>query len=454
MTLNIRFLGGTGTVTGSKKCEESEGRRLLVDCGLFQGYKQLRLRNWAPMPVAAAEVDAVILTHAHLDHSGYVPLLIRQGFAGRVHATSGTRDLCKILLPDSGHIQEEDAFFANKHHFSKHTPALPLYTKQDALDCMRNFHVERWEQWFEPIKGWKSRFTTAGHILGASSLLLEVAGKRILFSGDLGRPDDSLMHAPADPPQADTVLIESTYGDRTPPEADIDAELAAALRKVSARGGVAVVPVFAVGRAQAILHSIAKLKQGGEIPHGLPIFLDSPMAIHATALFEKHMDEHRLTPQQVQAMDHVATMIETTEQSKALGKRHGPMVILSASGMATGGRVLHHLANYVGDHRNMVVLTGYQSPGTRGATLASGSPTIRMHGKDLPVQAEIVQLASTSAHADANQLLAWLGRMPAPASQVYVVHGESQASDALRQRIERELHLRVVVPEHGSVWPA
>jgi metallo-beta-lactamase family protein len=389
-----------------------------------------------------------------LDHSGYVPLLVGQGFTGRIHATSGTRDLCKILLPDSGHIQEEDAFFANKHHFSKHTPALPLYTKQDALDCIRNFHVEQWEQWFEPIKGWKARFTTAGHILGASSLLLEVAGKKILFSGDLGRPDDNLMHAPADPPQADTVLIESTYGDRIHPVANIDAELAEALRRVAARGGVAVVPVFAVGRAQAILHSIAKLKQGGDIPHGLPIFLDRPMAIHATALFEKHMDEHRLTAQQVQAMDHVATMVETTEQSKALRKRHGPMVILSASGMATGGRVLHHLANYVGDHRNMVVLTGYQSPGTRGATLASGSPTIRMHGKDLPVQAEIVQLASTSAHADAGQLLAWLGRMPAPASQVYVVHGESQASDALRQRIERELHLRVVVPEHGSVWPA
>jgi metallo-beta-lactamase family protein len=454
MTLNIRFLGGTGTVTGSKYCVESGGKRLLVDCGLFQGYKQLRLRNWAPMPVAASAVDAVILTHAHLDHSGYVPLLVGQGFTGRVHATSGTRDLCKILLPDSGHIQEEDAYFANKHHFSKHTPALPLYTKQDALDCMRHFHVEQWEQWFEPITGWKARFTTAGHILGASSLLLEVAGRRILFSGDLGRPDDCLMHAPADPPQADTVLIESTYGDRTHPVANIDAELAAALRKVAARGGVAVVPVFAVGRAQAILHSIAKLKERGDIPHGLPIFLDSPMAIHATALFGKHMDEHRLTTQQVQAMDHVATMIETTEQSKALRKHHGPMVILSASGMATGGRVLHHLANYVGDHRNMVVLTGYQSPGTRGATLASGSSTIRMHGKDLPVQAEIVQLASTSAHADANQLLAWLGRMPAPASQVYVVHGESQASDALRQRIERELHLRVVVPEHGSVWPA
>ena len=223
---------------------------------------------------------------------------------------------------------------------------------------------------------------------------------------------------------------------------------------MAARGGVAVVPVFAVGRAQAVLHSIAQLKAKGDIPHGLPIFLDSPMAIHTTALFEKHMDEHRLNEQEVQAMDRVATMVETPEQSKALIKRHGPMVILAASGMATGGRVLHHLANYVGDHRNMVILTGYQSPGTRGATLASGAPTIRMHGKDLPVRAEIVQLSSASAHADANQVVAWLGQMSQPASQVYVVHGENQAADVLRQRIERELHLRAVVPEHDSVWPA
>jgi metallo-beta-lactamase family protein len=244
-------------------------------------------------------------------------------------------------------------------------------------------------------------------------LLLEVAGRRILFSGDLGRPDDSLMNPPSDPPNADTVLLESTYGDRSHPTDNLGEELAAALRKVAARGGVAVVPVFAVGRAQAILHSIAELKAQGNIPHGLPIFLDSPMAIHTTALFDKHMGEHRLTDAQVKAMDHVATMVETPEQSKALIKRHGPMVILAAS----------------------------------------GSKTIRMHGKDLQVEAEIVQLSSASAHADANQLLAWLGKMPQPPSQVYVVHGEIQAADCLRQRIERELNLRAVVPEHDSVWP-
>lgn len=454
MTLNIRFLGGANTVTGSKYCVEHGGRKLLVDCGLFQGYKQLRLRNWDASPIPPKDVDAVILTHAHLDHSGYLPLLARSGFEGKVHSTSGTRDLCAILLPDSGHIQEEDAYFANRHGFSKHAPALPLYTQQDAKYCMQQFHVEKLNTWFQPIPGWNAKFSTAGHILGASSLLLELAGRRILFSGDLGRPDDSLMNPPDNPPQADTVLIESTYGNRVHPEENVNAELGEALKMVSARGGVAVVPVFAVGRAQAILHSIAQLKAQGVIPHGLPIFLDSPMAVHTTALFKRHMGEHRLTADEVQAMDHVATMIETPEQSKALIKRHGPMVILAASGMATGGRVLHHLANYVGNHRNMVILTGFQSPGTRGATLASGAPTLRLHGKDMPVAAEIVQLTSASAHADGNQLLAWLQKMPQAPAQVYVVHGELEASDTLRQRIERELGMRAVVPEHASVWPA
>jgi metallo-beta-lactamase family protein len=454
MSLNIRFLGGASTVTGSKYCVEYNGQRLLVDCGLFQGYKQLRLRNWNPMHVPASSIDAVLLTHAHLDHSGYVPLLIKQGYKGRIHASTGTRDLCGILLPDSGHIQEEDAFFANKHGYSKHSTALPLYTKADAIQAMNHFHVEKWGKWFEPIPGWNARFYAAGHILGACSVLLEVAGRKILFSGDLGRPDDSLMNPPEDPPQADTVLIESTYGDRTHPTENLNSELADALKKVAARGGIAVIPVFAVGRAQAVLNSIAELKRQDQIPQGLPVFLDSPMAIHTTALFEKHLGEHRLNSVQVNSMDHVATMVQTPEQSKALIKRHGPMVILAASGMATGGRVLHHLANYLGDHRNMVILTGFQSPGTRGASLASASPSIRMHGKDYPVKAEVVQLSSASAHADANQLLAWLAKMPSPPSQVYVVHGENLASDALRQRIERELHMRAIVPEHDSVWPA
>ena len=453
MSATITFLGAADTVTGSKYLIEHNDERLLVDCGLFQGYKQLRLRNWGPMPVASDRINAVVLTHAHLDHSGYLPLLVKNGFKGRVHATEGTCDLARILLPDSGHIQEEDAFFANRHGFSKHAPALPLYTKQEAIDSLKQLHAEQQDQWFEPIRGWKARFQPAGHILGAASLLLDVAGRRILFSGDLGRSDDALMNPPEPPPQADTVLIESTYGDRQHPPQKLFEELGPLLQKLAARGGVAVVPVFAVGRAQAVLHTIAQLKAAGVIPRSLPVFLDSPMAIHTTALFERHLGEHRLSEQEVHNMDHVATMLETPEQSKAITQRHGPMVILAASGMATGGRVLHHLAHYAGDHRNMIILTGYQAPGTRGAALVSGRRSIRIHARDVDVRAEVVQIESASAHADANQLLSWLHKMPSAPDQIYVVHGEREASDMLRQRIEHEIKWRARVPEQGSVWP-
>ena len=453
MSTTITFLGGADTVTGSKYLLEHNHQRLLVDCGLFQGYKQLRLRNWNPLPVAPHQIQAVILTHAHLDHSGYIPLLVKEGFERRIHATPGTQDLCKVLLPDSGHIQEEDAAFANRHGFSKHAPALPLYTRQDALNSLKFFHAERVGHWFEPIAGWKARFQSAGHILGAASLLLEVGGRRILFSGDLGRSDDPLMNPPEPPPQADTVLIESTYGNRQHPQGKLYAEVGPLLKKLAKRGGIAVVPVFAVGRAQAMLHTIAQLKAAGELPRSLPIFLDSPMAIHTTALFDKHMGEHRLNAAEVHAMDRVATMLETPDQSKSLALRHGPMVILAASGMATGGRVLHHLAQYAGDHRNMIILTGFQAPGTRGARLAAGEPSIRIHGQDVAVRAEVAQIESASAHADGNQLLSWLHQMPSPPDQVYVVHGEREASDGLRERIEHEIKWRAVVPEHGSVWP-
>jgi len=453
MSVNLTFLGGTGTVTGSKYLVEHDGKRLFVDCGLFQGYKQLRLRNWNDLPVKATDVDAILLTHAHLDHSGYIPLLYRQGFRGRINATPATCDLCAILLPDSGHIQEEDAAFLNRHGFTKHSPALPLYGKHDALLSLQLLKPEREGIRFSPIPGWQATFSTAGHILGAASVLLEVAGRRILFSGDVGRPDDLLMNAPAAPPDAETVLIESTYGNREHPHEDILAELAPALKKVAARGGVAVVPVFAVGRAQALLHAINVLKERGEIPSGLPIFLDSPMAVHTTELFQRHPDAHRLDAHALKGLKHVATMVETPEQSKALAKRHGPMVILAASGMATGGRVLHHLAHYLPDHRNMVILTGYQAPGTRGATIAGGGAMLRMHGQDVAVHAEVVQLQSSSAHADATQLIGWLGQMKNKPDQVYVVHGEPEASDALRQRIERDLKWRAIVPEHGTSWP-
>ena len=454
MNVHIRFLGGAGTVTGSKYLVEHEGQSLLVDCGLFQGFKQLRLRNRDPLPVMPNHIGAVLLTHAHLDHSGYLPLLAKEGFHGKVWATPATRDLVQILLPDSGHIQEEDANFANRKGFSKHAPALPLYTEDDAMRCLKLLHAVPMGQAFEPLRGWTARFTGAGHILGAASLLLEVGGRRILFSGDLGRPDDLLMKPPESAPAADVVVCESTYGDREHPEEDVLAELAPALQRVAARGGTAVVPVFAVGRAQALLHAIAQLKAHGDLPHSLPIFLDSPMAVHTTGLFSRHLGEHRLSAAQCRDMEHVAKMVTSVEQSKAIAQQHGPKVILSASGMATGGRVLHHLALHLGNHRNMVLLTGYQSPGTRGATMSNGSPSVRIHGQDIPIRAEVVQLASASAHADSSQLMDWLRTLPKPPRRVFVTHGDMAASDALRHRIETELRWQALVPEHGSTWAA
>ena len=452
MSVHIRFLGGAGTVTGSKYLVEHDGQSLLIDCGLFQGFKQLRLRNRDPLPVMPNHIGAVLLTHAHLDHSGYLPLLAKEGFHGKVWCTPATRDLAQILLPDSGHIQEEDAAFANRKGFSKHAPALPLYTEEDALSSLKLLRTTPMGQSFEPLRGWSARYSSAGHILGAASLLLEVGGKRLLFSGDLGRPDDLLMNPPDPAPAADAVICESTYGDRTHPKEDLLAELAPALQRVAARGGTAVVPVFAVGRAQALLHAIALLKASGDLPRALPVYLDSPMAVHTTGLFARHLGEHRLNAAQCRDMEHAAQMVTSVEQSKAIAQHHGPKIILSASGMATGGRVLHHLALHLGNHRNMVVLTGYQSPGTRGATLAGGSPTVRIHGQDVPIRAEVVQLSAASAHADANQLMAWLRGMSGAPHRVFVTHGDMGASDALRHRIESELRWHAMVPEHGSTW--
>jgi metallo-beta-lactamase family protein len=454
MSVTITFLGAAGTVTGSKYLVRYGGHSLMLDCGLFQGYKQLRLHNWHPLPVAPHKIDAVVLTHAHLDHSGYLPLLAKSGYRKDIHCTPGTRDLCAILLPDSGYLQEEDAAYLNRHKLSKHETALPLYTRQDAVDCLKQFKTHAFDKSFEPIPGWRVSFSHAGHILGAASVLLEVGGRRILFSGDLGRPDDVLMCPPDAPPQADTVLIESTYGDRQHADTDMLAELLPALRRLAARGGVAVVPVFAVGRAQSVLHAIQQLKAQGELPSALPVFLDSPMAVSTTGLFERFPNEHRLNSEHLRALSHSATMVQTTDESKALARRHGPMVILSASGMATGGRVLHHLALYAGDHRNMVIITGHQAPGTRGARLANGEKTIRIHSQDIAVRAEVVQLTSASAHADAEQSLAWLRSMGHAPQQVYVVHGEMQAADRLRQRIEHELHWNASVPEHGHTLAA
>ncbi len=447
--MRVTFLGASGTVTGSQYLLEAGGRRLLIDCGLFQGYKQLRLRNWARPRYQPDAIDAVVLTHAHLDHSGFLPRLASQGFQKTVFCTHGTRELCRVLLPDSGRLQEEDASFANRHGFSKHKPALPLYTEREAENCLRRFRGVDFREPVEVTEGIRVEFFPAGHLLGASFVRVATREGVITFSGDLGRPDDPLMNAPDRLGHTDYLVTESTYGDRVHPRIDPEQELLGWLKPACERNAVIVIPAFAVGRTQALLLLLARLRARNAIP-ALPIFMDSPMAIDATALYRRFRAEHRVNEEECHQMCGVAGIIRTPEESKMLDQRAGPMIIVSASGMATGGRVVHHLKAFVGDERNLVLLGGFQAGGTRGAALIAGAATIRIHGQDFPVRARIGRLQASSAHADANELLDWLRAVPQQPRIAFVTHGEAGASDALRQRMERELGWAVIVPEHGA----
>ena len=433
--MRLTFLGAADTVTGSKYLLEHDGRRVLVDCGLFQGLKQLRLRNWDRLPLAASQVDAVVLTHAHIDHSGYLPALAKQGFRGPVFSTPATQELAALLLPDSGHLQEEDAFYANRHGFSKHSPALPLYTEQDGRRVLQQFRPRPFGEAFEPVPGLTVRFSPAGHILGAASVHVAWNGGSLLFSGDLGRDEDILMRPPAPPPAAAYVVIESTYGDRLHAREDVAATLAETVRRTAGRGGIVVVPAFAVGRAQALLYLLATLKREGRIPD-LPLFLNSPMAADVTDIYHRHHGEHRLDASQCEAMCHSARVVNTVDESRQLNELRFPAVIVSASGMATGGRVVHHLKAFAPDRRNTILLAGYQAAGTRGAALADGARTLKIHGDYVPVRAEVVSLGSLSAHADRDELLRWIARLPGAPRRVFVTHGEPVAADRLRFAIE------------------
>ena len=450
MTFRLTFLGAAGTVTGSKYLLEVDSRRILIDCGLFQGLKRLRERNWESLPFDPATLDAVVLTHAHLDHTGYLPRLVRAGFRGPIYCTGATRELLDLLLLDSAHLQEEEAEYANRHRFSKHTPALPLYTTADAQAALQLLRPLDWSLSTPVAARVTATFSPAGHVLGAASVLIESAAGRVLFSGDLGRPDDPLMRAPAAPPAADWVVIESTYGDRSHAPVDAEAELATAINRAAGRGGVIVVPSFAIGRAQLLLLLIARLKARHAIPD-VPVFLNSPMASDATRIYHKYHGEHRVSAEECRAMFAAAHMVNSVEESKALNTRRGPMIIISASGMAAGGRVLHHLKAFAGNARNLILFAGYQAAGTRGAALVGGADTIKIHGEWIPVRAEVVQLRSTSSHADCDQLVAWLKRAPSTPQRILVTHGEPAAADALRQHLRRELaSTEVIVAEHGE----
>jgi metallo-beta-lactamase family protein len=446
--LTLRFLGATGTVTGSKYLLRHGDEQVLVDCGLFQGYKQLRLRNWDAFPVLPAAIRSVVLTHAHLDHSGLLPVLVGAGFRGKVYCTEATRDLCRILLPDSGRLLEEEALYADRHNFSKHKPALPLYSEADALRALEHLVAVPVGQEFSPAPGMLARLHLAGHILGAASVSLRCDGRTVVFSGDVGRPHDPVMPPPAALGECDYLVVESTYGDRRHDPADPAGQLAAIIARTAARGGVTVIPSFAVGRAQELLYQIWRLKQAGAIPAALPVYLNSPMAVDATRLYMKHHGQHRLDERSCHALGRVAHIVNSVEESMALNRRQAPMVIIAASGMATGGRVLHHLKAFAGDARNTILFAGFQAAGTRGARLLAGETSVKIHGEYYPVRAQIAQIGNLSAHADADEIMGWLSSVPAAPRQVFVTHGEPAAADALRRRIAEQLHWSCRVPEY------
>ncbi|ARP83663.1 MBL fold metallo-hydrolase [Bordetella genomosp. 8] len=447
--LSLTCLGGAGTVTGSKHLLSHDDTHLLIDCGLFQGLKNLRELNWQTLPISPAEIDAVVLTHAHLDHCGYLPRLMVDGFKGRIHATPATRDVAELILLDSANLQEKDADFANRKGYSKHQPALPLYRVVDAQRTMARFSNVAPHQPFALPHGAQLTFRRAGHILGASTAQIDIAGMRVAFSGDLGRYGDPVMHDPEPVPRADYIVIESTYGNRRHDTADPLAALGNIIDRTVQRGGTVVIPAFAVGRAQTLIYLLWKLRQAGEL-RNVPVYLDSPMATSATGLLDRHAGEHKLSPREYEAASAAVTYVRDVEESKALSANRYPKVIISASGMATGGRVLHHIAAFGSDHRSTLLFSGFQAAGTRGRKLLEGATETKIFGDWLPINAEVAELPMLSAHADSDELMRWLRGFQEAPRRVFIVHGEPEASEALRVRIERELNWHATVPLQGQ----
>lgn len=445
--MKISFFGATGTVTGSKHLVQAAGRRVLIDCGLFQGFKQLRLRNWAPPPFDPTTLDAVVLTHAHIDHSGYLPLLARYGFRGKVYSSHASRDLCGILLPDAAHLQEEEAFYANKHQLSKHKKALPLFDSHDAKAALKLMQGVAFGQDINLGQDLSFRLVPNGHMLGSACVVLKSGGRTAVFSGDLGRPNDPILHPPEPISHADILVLESTYGNRLHPQVDPEQALAEIINRTVQRAGVVVIPAFAVGRAQTLLYHLHQLKERRAIPD-VPVYLNSPMALDATRLYANHLQDHKLSKAQYQAMCRGAIAINTPEESQALNRRKGPMIIISASGMATGGRVLHHIKQFGPDPRNTLLFAGFQAGGTRGETITSGADCVKIHGEYVPIKAEVQKLDVFSSHADYAETLEWLRNFKVPPAQTCLVHGEPAAADALRLHIQETLGWTCHVPDY------
>ena len=445
--MKLTFLGATSTVTGSKQLLQANGKRLLIDCGLYQGIKNHRNKNWQPLPVDAKSIDAVFLTHAHIDHSGYIPLLYKQGFRGPIFCSYETFKLCEVLLPDAGFLQEEDAKYANHKRFSKQHPAEPLYTLLDAKKSLELFTPLSFFEQYEVLPDIFVNYRPNGHILGSSSIELKAEKKTIIFSGDIGRQDDIMMYPPVPLPSSDVMVIEATYGDRKHLPVDAKQLLAESINDTFKRGGIFLMPAFAVGRAQLILHLIAELKHEKRIPN-VPVYLNSPMAIKVTELYAKSHKHHKLTKEQCQAIDEMTEFVKTQEDSIALNRRHLPCIIVSASGMASGGRVLHHLKSLLPNDKNTVAFLGFQAAGTRGEALVKGAERIKMHGEYIDVKANILHLDCLSAHGDYQDILFWLKQSKQLPKHIFINHGESSACESMRAHIKEQFGIDAKVAEY------
>lgn len=461
MSSTLTFLGAARTVTGSRYLVEAGGGRVLVDCGMFQGLKELRLRNWAEPPVPSASIDDVVLTHAHLDHVGMLPRLVAQGFKGRIFCTPGTQDLCSLVLPDAGRLQEEEAERANRYGYSKHKPARPLFTEDDAVKTLSRLQPVGYQRPI-PVAGGalEVEFLPTGHLLGAAYVRMRRPGGEggtVLFGGDLGRYNRPILPDPSDGVKADVLLVESTYGDRLHPEEDEAARLAGFINETAEKRSKLIIPSFAIGRVEEVLYAIKRLEDARKVP-ALPVYVDSPMALQALKFYERHA--HELDGDIGRRRGEVSafctarfTPVATPQESREVVESHGPAIVISASGMATGGRVLHHLAKALPDPKNTILFVGFQAAGTRGRQLIEGTQEVKIHGQFIPVHARIEKLNGMSAHADASEIVRWLKTFPTPPGTTYLVHGEPSAQDTLKTRIERELAWNVQVPRHGDRVP-
>jgi metallo-beta-lactamase family protein len=447
----IQFLGGAGTVTGSKYLVTSGETHILIDCGMFQGLKSLRLQNWDQFPIDPALVHAIILTHAHIDHSGYIPRLIKNGFKGKIYATSATMDLCEILLPDAGHLAEEEAEYLNKHRRSKHDPALPLFTLEEGQQALDYFEAVPLNQKKSITDKLHFEFRYAGHILGAASVLLEVEGKKIFFTGDIGRSQDPLFFEPQAIPPADYLITESTYGNRKHGSNNVLNDLEKIIKQAMKSHGVIIIPAFAVGRAQELMFYLWQLKKQKRLP-AIPMYLNSPMATNVNSLFVKHHQLHRLTKNESEELCSVVKYIRSVEESKALNEKKGPMLIISASGMLTGGRVLHHIKKFGPEARNTILLAGFQAAGTRGEALEHHAAEVKIHGEYVQIRAQIKVLENMSAHADYQEILDWFARSHIQPKKVFITHGEPAAADELRRRLTEKFNYNCVIPEQNEVF--